>query len=246
MRLLEGLYDPLTIQRLKRIGVQSGARCLEVGAGAGSIVRWLAEAVGPGGAVAALDIDPCFLRSTALPKHVEVVEGDIRADCSSIGQFDVVHCRAVLMHMADPIAALRNVIARVAPGGWVVIEDGDLTSVACAVDGHPLGKAWTDRMRARAAALNTRGIVREDWGRRVQVQIAAAGFQHVGGDGLTQIRRGGDEAARWWKSSDRNMDEVFGPTPPFDPAPELIALYDDPDFWFVDLTCFGGWGRKPA
>ena len=39
LKLLEALGDPLTFRYLDGIGVRQGWRCLEVGAGAGSVVR---------------------------------------------------------------------------------------------------------------------------------------------------------------------------------------------------------------
>lgn len=57
--LLEQLYDPLS--RRRRAIVQPGWRCLEVGAGRGSMAIWLAEQVGPAGHVVATDIDVGYL-----------------------------------------------------------------------------------------------------------------------------------------------------------------------------------------
>jgi hypothetical protein len=48
-QLLEERLDPTTIRRIERLGLVSGARSLEVGAGRGSIARWLCGHVGPGG-----------------------------------------------------------------------------------------------------------------------------------------------------------------------------------------------------
>ena len=56
LRLIEQEIDSITIRHLTTVGVGEGWRCLEVGAGAGSIARWLAERVGPTGAVVAVDI----------------------------------------------------------------------------------------------------------------------------------------------------------------------------------------------
>ena len=60
-RIAEAECDPLTVRYLLRLGVGGGWRCLEVGAGAGSIVRWLSDRVGPNGSVVAADIDTRFL-----------------------------------------------------------------------------------------------------------------------------------------------------------------------------------------
>src|SRR5262245_66628462 len=45
LTLLESLVDPGTIQRLSNLDVGPGWRCLEVGAGRGSIAKWLSEKV---------------------------------------------------------------------------------------------------------------------------------------------------------------------------------------------------------
>ena len=57
---LEAVFDSGTIRYLDGIGVGDGWRCLEVGAGGGSIAAWLARRVGAGGCVLATDIDTRF------------------------------------------------------------------------------------------------------------------------------------------------------------------------------------------
>ena len=44
--------------------------------GAGSIVRWLEQRVGPSGKVVALDTDPRFLRGSG-SSTIEILQGDI-------------------------------------------------------------------------------------------------------------------------------------------------------------------------
>jgi 23S rRNA U2552 (ribose-2'-O)-methylase RlmE/FtsJ len=61
LALLEELYDPLSIRRLETLGVAAGWRCLEIGAGAGSITRWMSHRVGPSGRVVATDVQTCLL-----------------------------------------------------------------------------------------------------------------------------------------------------------------------------------------
>jgi 2-polyprenyl-3-methyl-5-hydroxy-6-metoxy-1,4-benzoquinol methylase len=61
LKLIEQLNDPSTFRQLDAIGVAEGWRCLEVGAGAGSVVRWLSQRVGPAGKVVAIDLDVRFL-----------------------------------------------------------------------------------------------------------------------------------------------------------------------------------------
>jgi tRNA A58 N-methylase Trm61 len=85
LALLERARDPGTIRRLEALGVTSGWRCLEMGAGRGSITRWLAERAGPTGSVVAADIDTRFL--TDMPGNVSVQQLDIRSDELDAGAY---------------------------------------------------------------------------------------------------------------------------------------------------------------
>jgi hypothetical protein len=40
---LAAIFDPGTIRHLQDIGISEGWRCLEVGAGGGSIAKWLCD-----------------------------------------------------------------------------------------------------------------------------------------------------------------------------------------------------------
>ena len=104
LELQEHTLDPLTLDHLGRIGVREGWRCLEVGAGAGSVVRWLSDRVGAAGKVFAIDIDTKLIDHLSGPT-VEVHQEDLMsADLS--GGFDLVHCRLVLGHLQHKEEAL--------------------------------------------------------------------------------------------------------------------------------------------
>ena len=75
--LLEQIYDP--VSRRRRALVQPGWRCLEVGAGRGSMAVWLAEQVGATGHVVATDVDTRYLSRLELP-NLEVIEHNILED----------------------------------------------------------------------------------------------------------------------------------------------------------------------
>jgi predicted O-methyltransferase YrrM len=62
---LEAALDPGTRGHLTRLGVGPGTRCLEIGAGRGSVAFWLARQVAPGGRVVATDLETDFLESEA-------------------------------------------------------------------------------------------------------------------------------------------------------------------------------------
>ena len=57
LALLEACHDPATFRRSQALGVRPGWSCLDASAGHGSVARWLAQRVGPGGRVVAADLD---------------------------------------------------------------------------------------------------------------------------------------------------------------------------------------------
>jgi ubiquinone/menaquinone biosynthesis C-methylase UbiE len=57
LSLLEQYLDPMTKRRMSALGIRQGWRCLEVGAGSGSVAVWLCDQIGPAGRVFATDIN---------------------------------------------------------------------------------------------------------------------------------------------------------------------------------------------
>ncbi|HKH23008.1 MAG TPA: class I SAM-dependent methyltransferase [Solirubrobacterales bacterium] len=122
LSLLEDLFDPTTTSRLEGVGVRPGWHVLEVGAGRGSIAGWLAERVGESGRVVATDIDTTLLDQLQEPR-LEVLRHDVLADDFPAASFDLVHCRAVLVHVGDPHRALERIAEWLKPGGVLVAEE---------------------------------------------------------------------------------------------------------------------------
>jgi SAM-dependent methyltransferase len=99
-----------------------GQRVLDLGCGFGDTTQRIAELVGPTGAVVGLDVAPRFietareeLAATALT-NVRFVVADAQSDPLD-GPYDMVFSRFGTMFFANPVAALRNVAAALAPGG---------------------------------------------------------------------------------------------------------------------------------
>src|SRR5262245_32606182 len=86
LALLERALDPATFRRLDAIGVRPGWRCLDVGAGGGTVVEQLCQRVGAKGRVTAVDLDARFLRALEHP-NLEVSEANIVAMELPLGAF---------------------------------------------------------------------------------------------------------------------------------------------------------------
>jgi len=144
-------------QAMQVLALQSGHRVLEVGCGNGVFLPRLADAVGPAGAVVGVDHAEAFV-AQARQRMVDVGLADtVRlqvADAYALpfedGSFDAAHCERVLMHLDDPIAALREMARVVCPGGKVVAVEPDWGGVR--ID-HPDPAALAlvyDRMKRRS------------------------------------------------------------------------------------------------
>jgi ubiquinone/menaquinone biosynthesis C-methylase UbiE len=119
---LSALYDEVTRRHLDRFGIDAGWSCLEVGAGGGSIARFMSERVGPAGQVVATDINTDWIAGS-LPANVELRRHDIGADPLPEAAFDVVHARAVLTFVPEQRTALQRMAAALKPGGWLLVEE---------------------------------------------------------------------------------------------------------------------------
>lgn len=123
------LTDPATFRYLrKNIGVGEGWRCAEVGAGVGSVVKWLANRVGLYGRVDAVDIDTDLLDDVVAP-NVRVIKQDITATKLESESYDLVHTKILLMHLPDRERVLYELAAAVKPGGWLLVEECDIRSI---------------------------------------------------------------------------------------------------------------------
>lgn len=150
---LAELFDPWTFRHFDDLGVGEGWRCWEVGAGGVSVVRGLAERVGPRGRVLATDIDVSWSEPAA-GDTVEVRRHDVVRDPPPPETFDLVHARLVLVHLEDRAAALQVMIGALRPGGWLVLEDADptLQPLACPDERGP-AEELANGLRARIRTL---------------------------------------------------------------------------------------------
>lgn len=117
---LELLLDDHSTRALAAAGVRRGDRCLEIGAGAGSVARWMADRVRPSGNVVAVDIDTTRLASGPA---MDVRRHDINDGVPDGGPFDIIHSRLVLMHLSRRQEIVTELIDALAPGGWLILGE---------------------------------------------------------------------------------------------------------------------------
>lgn len=111
------LDDELASKMLHAVPRQ---RLLDAGCGVGRRIRDIPEAIG-------LDLSVEMLTAGGARN---VVAGDVRAMPFNSGQFDMVWCRLVLGHLADPMPAYMELARVCKPGGYVFVTDFHPDAVA--------------------------------------------------------------------------------------------------------------------
>ena len=238
LQLLEQRLDPLTKRRIQRLGVGKGARCLEIGGGRGSITRWLSDVVGPTGRVIATDLQLGFLTKIDA-SNVEVLRHDIRTDTFPPGSFDLIHTRAVLMHISPGVDLLRRIVTWLAPGGWLVLEEPDF--------GMWIGDAdpvWATGPQTTQAAFPSMALSQ---GRSLLRQVHLLGLADVGADAEIDIIRAGTDLAEFYQLSQAALAHPKVQAGAISRA-EATALIDRPgddDFLACGFVHIGVWGQRP-
>ena len=243
LAFLESGVDPRSTRQLQALGVGAGWACLEVGGGGGSLTRWLADRVGPGGRVVAVDIDTRFLREIDRP-NVEVREQDILQDTSESSTYDLAHCRFLLLHLSEAELAIDRMIAALKIGGWLMIEEPDFSSYAAADPHHPLSEGFTRMVQqvfGRAARLK---LFDPYFGRRSRAILEHAGLAEIGNEGTAQLWRGGEAEAREHQLSLPVL--VKAGVCSEQESEYLERALTDSSFTFVGHTVFSAWGKRVA
>jgi SAM-dependent methyltransferase len=240
LSLLEACYDPGTERRLGAIGVASGWRCLEVGGGAGSVARWLSDRVGPSGHVVAVDLDPRFLAQIDAA-NLSVRGLDVTREDLPAGPFDLVHARHLLMHLPERLEVLDRLVDCLAPGGWLLLEEGDAFPTAeLAPEVDPRLWGWYSDALARAGAD-------VEWARRLPGLLDAAGLVDVTAEADVPMYRGGSPTAEMVRLSFTQVaerDSVDEGTRVL--VDEFCVALTDPGRWFTYCAAVAARGRTPG
>ncbi len=240
LRLLEGQADSLSIDALEAVGVDPTARCLEIGAGAGSIARWLAGRVGDARQVTATDLDTRLLEPLAV-EGIDVRRHDVLVDDFPAESFDVVHARAVLEHIPSRETLLDRIASWLTPDGALVLVD--CASYPIESSHH---EAYGRAMRAWTDVIGRTGTDYE-WTRTFPEPLRRHGYRDVGAAALAPVLQGGTPAARFWTLTletlrTRIVAARLLSHHEIDDAQTLLA---DPGFWDFGPGWVAAWGRRP-
>ncbi|HKR51493.1 MAG TPA: methyltransferase domain-containing protein [Pseudonocardiaceae bacterium] len=238
---IEAAADLVSSDVLSRLGVGPGWRCAEVGAGGGSLARWLADRVGDTGQVIATDLDIGYLKADEAP-NLQVLQHDLTVDDRPGEPFDLVHTRLVLEHLPDPAGAAQRLAGWVRPGGWLVVEAGD----------------WSTRYEITPSAVFEAALIAVQkfltsagfdpmFGRHLPVLLRAHGLVDVGCEARGRMLRGDTPEMEFFTLTIERARTVMvaaGLISDTDVAAAL-ALCADPTFAVMSPALVSAWARVP-
>ena len=224
----------------------AGMRVLDVGSGPGTITIDLARRVAPGfvtGIDASADIVP---QASALAQdegvhNVSFHTGDVYALEFDDNTFDVVHVHQVLQHLANPVAALKEMQRVLKPGGLLAARDVDYGGATW----YPELPGLTSWMKVyREVAFWNGGT--PDAGRALKAWAHLAGFTDVRSSASIWCFAS-DSEREWWGESwaERVTDSTFAAHAIESGAATLADLREASAAWLSWVGNPDGWMGMP-
>ncbi len=174
-----------------------GQSVLDAGCGPGTITAGLAAHVAPGRVTAIDTSQEVLAEARALAAGQGVTNADFAvADLYALpypdSGFDIVHAHQVLQHLADPVAALREMGRVCRPGGVVAARDADYAGMIWYPQPPALDE-WLSVYRTVARANGGE----PDAGRRLLSWARQAGFTDITASGSVWCYTT-PEQRQWW------------------------------------------------
>ena len=239
LELLEEILDEATARRFDSIGVRKGWKCLEIGAGGGSVCDMLCRRVGASGHVTAIDIDTRFVRNLDY-SNLDIREENVLDVDLPVAAFDLVHTRFTLCHIPEREALLEKLIPTLKPGGTLFLEEPD---------GHAIDTldttAWHDLTMRVFGIIDGRGsdIL---WARGLPARVLSLGLRNIRADVDLPYFQGGSNQAEFWKMTWAKVRDTVADTDiDVDRCNRELAVLDDPSQIFPGLMNFTVIATKP-
>jgi len=171
--------------------------------------------------------------------NVEVLRHDLRRETFRDESFDLVHTRAVLMHIPADRELLRRIVSWLEPGGWLLLEEPDFGMWLA--DADPV---WALHPEAQQKAFPNMSLSR---GRSLLREIHQLGLVDVGADAEADIVVPGTPLAEFHALSLKAVaprQVAAGALTPQE-AEAIAKRPTQDDFLGCGFVHIGVWGRRP-
>jgi 2-polyprenyl-3-methyl-5-hydroxy-6-metoxy-1,4-benzoquinol methylase len=246
--LLSTILDPFSTARTLHLVNLPGKRCLEVGAGGGGYARWLADRVGPTGHVLATDVNPLPIQHHP---RLTVIQHDLTSlrSLDPDWAWDFIHARLVLNHLPQRQEILSWLVANLAPGGTILVEDWDAsrTNMVLAAPDAEAAHRYTTFQEILGARVFAAAGTDRTWARRIHAAMLTLGLTNVDTHMHGQSWAGGGDGCQLIAGTARQVRDrllAAGLTAAeFDGVQELL---DDPRLVLAGHLLYSTSGTKPA
>jgi SAM-dependent methyltransferase len=199
--------------------------------------------------VTVIDLETQLLEPLAALGGVEVRRLDLASAELPRDAFDLVHGRNVLAHLPAREAVLGRLIEAVKPGGWLVVEEPDLSSDGPDPRAAPeRGELYLRVTRAIYGFLRRQGLDVE-LGARLPGLVQRSGVEVVLAEARARIFRGGQlplrspHVAAFEQLRPRLVGEGTVSAADLD---AFLALTDEPAFFWREAMTVAVCGRRPG
>jgi SAM-dependent methyltransferase len=244
-------FDASSQRWLSELGVPRGGQCLDLGAGTGTMTRWLAEQVGPGGCVVAADLDVRHLRD--MPPHVDIRTLDARVDDLGESCYDVIFARFLLVLVPNWSDVLARMASALRPGGLLVVQELDGAAnewpAGAQLFWPPSGDALMHQARQEMVALARQFGVDPGLAWKLAFCLLDLGLDDVGCRGVRDLIRAGSPHARAERSNLRDGLAglvTFGRLDATEAVDQLDRLAPEQGAAWLGLPSVVTWGRRPV
>jgi SAM-dependent methyltransferase len=190
LRVISEIHDDRSRALLLGAGLEAGHRFVEFGCGLGYVTRW-ATSVGADALGLDLSADQIEEASRLADGKTEFRVGSVYDHELPPESVDIAYSRWLLIHLNEPVAAMRSISAALKPGGVMVCEEADLSAIYT--------EPPSDLIEFRDIALATgveRGV---DYagGRRLHRWAIEAGFEVLHADAYQPHYLTGEHKGFW-------------------------------------------------
>ncbi|MCG5215174.1 class I SAM-dependent methyltransferase [Streptosporangium sp. KLBMP 9127] len=233
--------DPASFRRLGSLPLESGWRCLELGAGTGTVARWLADRC-PDGRVTATDLDLQLVQSRHEERaNLSWLHHDLTRDDFPPASFDLIHARYLFCHLPSREYDLERVVSWLAPGGWLILEEPALFPIESAPD-RAYRETGMGVFTALAASIGTDCR----WPRGLHDHLKRTGLGEVDMDIAHSVVGADRPMSRFWRLT---LDQLAPALCAIDGITlamldETDAKLRDPGFRELGMATIAAWGQK--
>lgn len=246
LQLIEQLHDPRSRRLIEELRIPKDGHCLEVGPGAGSIMRWLARDVVADGRVTAIDLNTAF-GAREVPGNTTLVQANLLDASLEPSGYDLIHGRFVVVFMPDYQETIAKLASALRPGGWLLLEEVDFTS-ATVLRASDSARQVFNAINRAILAMYTDGGFDGAFGRRLESLFGSCGLAEVQTLVEDAAGSGGSVPAEVMKRSTKKLSDAYLATGAVtaEQVESYLRLCDDPDVSLLHHRTVCAWGRRLA